>query len=101
MIKGIQIVLNRNSSKIRTSFYNPYLNKRMTNCNNVDNTFPHLSMLPKTEIGALNFLNKYPSYDGRGIRIAILDTGVDPLADGLQVVFTLEFHNWTNLVLNM
>lgn len=43
------------------------------------------SMIPKEEIGALDFIRKYPECDGRGIIIAIWDTGVDPTARGLQV----------------
>lgn len=51
----------------------------------VDKKFPGDCLVPKSETGALNFLKKYPEYNGDGVTIAILDSGVDPKATGLEV----------------
>ncbi|KAI8903216.1 subtilase family-domain-containing protein [Gorgonomyces haynaldii] len=46
--------------------------------------FPHSGILPKQITQAQQFVQKHPQFDGRGTTIAILDTGVDPGAPGLQ-----------------
>jgi len=48
-------------------------------------TFPTEGILPKQETGAAAFVAANGSWDGRGIKVAIFDTGVDPGAAGLQV----------------
>ncbi|XP_058459815.1 tripeptidyl-peptidase 2 [Malaya genurostris] len=54
--------------------------------NVVDIKFPAGSLVPKNETGALNFVHKYPNYNGKDVTIAILDSGVDPRAKGLEIV---------------
>ena len=40
--------------------------------------FPKVDLVPKQEVQLLDFLEKHPEKDGRGVVIAILDQGCDP-----------------------
>ena len=66
--------------------------------------FPLKGLLPKEEIGANEFIESSKGkWDGRGIIVAIFDTGVDPAAAGLQltsdgrpkIIVTMIFHSFS------
>ncbi len=45
-------------------------------------------LMPLRSTGVEQFRRTHPTYDGRGVLIAILDTGVDPRVDGLETTST-------------
>ena len=48
-------------------------------------SFPRAALIPKSTTGVQSFLQKHPQWDGRGVTIAVLDTGIDTAAENLQV----------------
>ncbi len=46
------------------------------------------NFLPARQIGAVDFIAQHPQWDGRGVAVAILDTGVDAFAPGMQTTST-------------
>ncbi|KAJ1885364.1 hypothetical protein LPJ66_010153, partial [Kickxella alabastrina] len=46
--------------------------------------YPVRGLLPRADTQAGDFVRKNPTYDGRGTVVAVLDTGIDPMATGLQ-----------------
>ena len=57
----------------------------MATINETLDAFPVWALVPKSETTAAAFLKRNPNFDGRGVKIAILDSGVDPGAAGLQL----------------
>ena len=47
-------------------------------------THPFMAVMPKDETGVSELLREQPEADGRGVRVAVLDTGCDVAAAGLQ-----------------
>jgi tripeptidyl-peptidase II len=46
--------------------------------------YPMGALKPKAETGVVNFVQKYPQYNGENTIIAILDSGIDSNSSGLQ-----------------
>jgi len=51
--------------------------------NGTNAAFPSAHLVPKSETNADAFLVHNPTYDGRGVTIGVLDTGIDPGAVGM------------------
>ncbi len=43
-----------------------------------------MDLLDRASTGAARFVDQHPTWDGRGVVVAVLDTGVDPSVPGLQ-----------------
>ncbi|KAJ2385710.1 hypothetical protein H4S02_004202 [Coemansia sp. RSA 2611] len=50
--------------------------------------YPAAGLQPRADTQAAEFVRKYPEYDGRGVVVAVLDTGIDAGAKGLQTTST-------------
>ena len=78
------MILKPSISNIR-NFHKSIQVFQMSSGDHVGDLFPESALQPRKETGAASFVSKNPEYDGRGVIIAIFDSGVDPAAGGLQV----------------
>lgn len=58
------------------------------------------NFMPNNDMGAVDWRNAHPEWDGRGVVVAILDTGVDIHAPGMQTTSTglvkvLDVRDWS------
>jgi Subtilase family/Bacterial pre-peptidase C-terminal domain len=53
-------------------------------------TQPQNPYMPTQDIGAPQFVAAHPTYDGRGVKVGILDTGIDLLTPELQTAKALD-----------
>jgi hypothetical protein len=53
-------------------------------------TPPQNPYMPTQDIGAPQFVTAHPTYDGRGVKVGILDTGIDLLTPELQTAKALD-----------
>ncbi len=51
---------------------------------------PYADLLSRDAVGAAAFTEAHPTWDGRGVVVAVLDTGVDPTVPGLRQTTTGE-----------
>ncbi|KFD63084.1 hypothetical protein M514_08018, partial [Trichuris suis] len=71
-------------SKLQNVLGKSVLQELMDDENSGKQLYPIFNLIPRRETEVEEFWNKHPTYDGRGVLIAVLDTGVDPSTPGMQ-----------------
>ena len=71
------------------------LDKKLPNLPGATINQPFSALMPKRDIGAEAFLKAHPEYDGRGVVVAVFDTGVIPVRPACKPRPTDAPRSWT------
>ena len=80
----LKVIQNLSSKSITR--HSPIIQAKRNMSKEVVEEFPVWALQPRIETGATAFLNKFPTYDGRGTVIAIFDSGKEVFSDFLVKV---------------